>query len=181
MRIRLLSTLVLLSLVFACKQNPQSALPTLAETTEGETIYLGTITKENLNNNTYTPWFEPAYENFQVPEEWIKQHKPLAKKLEFIILMGTWCSDSQREVPGMIRLIEALDRDDQLKIYALDEFKQSEGGIEKTWNVEQVPTLIVLDKGEELNRIDEFPLDTLEADLGCILRKEPYKHAYALD
>lgn len=179
--LRLILPLTMLLLSAGCQQNPKAVLPTLAETTEGEIIFLGKISKEQLNNNEYTPWFLPAYENFQVPEEWIEKHKPLAKKLEFIILMGTWCSDSQREVPGMIRLVETLGKKNKLQIFALDEFKLSEDGIEKTWNVEQVPTLIVLEKGEELNRIVEFPLDTLEEDLGTILRKEPYQHAYALD
>ena len=181
MTLKQLYSIVFAIFVIACNQQTSPKAPTLGETTEGEAIYLGVITHEHLNNDEFTPWFLPAHENFQVDETWVKQHKPLAKKMEFYLFMGTWCEDSQREVPGMIRLVEKLEREDDLHIFALDEFKQSAEGIEKKWNIEQVPTLIVMEGGEEINRIVEFPMDTLEEDLGIILRKEPYKHAYATD
>ncbi|MGB0376324.1 MAG: TlpA family protein disulfide reductase [Flavobacteriaceae bacterium] len=165
----------------ACQQAPKSELPTLGITTESETIYLGPIQIKDLNREPYTPWFSEAYQSFKPSSDWVAQHQEAASSVTFYLFMGTWCEDSQREVPGMIRLIEALGKTDALRIYALDEYKQSEDRLEIEWQVEQVPTLIVLKDSTELNRIVEFPIETLENDLGKILRNEPYKNAYAID
>jgi tetratricopeptide (TPR) repeat protein len=95
--------------------------------------------------------------------------------------MGTWCSDSQREVPNLIRLLEEIDfPSEQLEIIAIDDaeaqYKQSPQGQEKDKNIHHVPTIIILKDGKEVNRIIEYPRETLEADIVEILKGDytPY-------
>ena len=110
----------------------------------------------------------------------LEQIKPLLKGKEVTLLMGTWCEDSQREVPGMMKILaEAGYAIAQMEIIAVDEDKRTPSGVEQAYEASYVPALIVYENGEEINRIVEFPLGTLEEDLLAILSGEDYKHAYA--
>jgi len=94
--------------------------------------------------------------------------------------MGTWCEDSQREVPGMMKILAAAGYAvNELEIIAVDEDKRTPSGIEKPFAATYVPALIFYNEGQEMNRIVEFPIGTLEEDIFAILSGEDYKHAYA--
>jgi hypothetical protein len=46
----------------------------------------------------------------------------LAKNLEFKLFLGTWCGDTQRELGGMFKLLDALGvTEDQMEMYAISE------------------------------------------------------------
>ena len=93
--------------------------------------------------------------------------------------MGTWCEDSQREVPGFFKIIDALEANDQVQpIVGLNEDKVSHDGSAEQAGVTNVPTFIFSKDGEEINRIVEFPIISLEQDILDILQDKGYKHAY---
>ena len=57
----------------------------------------------------------------------------------------------------------------------------------KAWTLENyefglyiynVPTIIFLKNGYEINRFVEFPVNSLESDISKIIKGEPYKHSY---
>jgi thiol-disulfide isomerase/thioredoxin len=93
--------------------------------------------------------------------------------------MGTWCEDSQREVPRFFKIIDALEANDQVKtIVGLNEDKVSHDGSAELAGVTNVPTFVFSKDGEEINRIVEFPIISLEQDILSILQERGYKHAY---
>ena len=49
-------------------------------------------------------------------------------------------------------------------IYGVDTNKNDAGGLAKKYNIERVPTIILLKGGTELGRIIENPKDTMETD-----------------
>ena len=57
--------------------------------------------------------------------------------------------------------------------------KRTNCDIELPFEAAICTALIVYENGEEINRIVEFPIETLEKDLLAIVRGEDYKHAYA--
>ena len=179
--------LLLTCLLFASCKNSQtskySTEPMKVETLigeEGETVVLGYMNRANLNTEEFMAWFKPEYDLLKIPEGWIEKHARLAENLQFKLFLGTWCGDTQRELGGMFKLLDALGvNENQIEMYAISESKESPLGYEKDYDIINIPTLIFLENGKENNRIVEFPVESLIEDFSKILKKEAYKDAYA--
>ena len=61
----------------------------------------------------------------------------------------------------------------------VSEDKDTPEGLEEGMDIQYVPTIILFKNGEELGRIVESPVETLEKDLLKIAKGEPYEHTYA--
>jgi hypothetical protein len=132
-----------------------------------------------LENSTHNSWFVENYNAHPLNEALVSQIDSLFDGIEVTIYMGTWCEDSQREVPGFFKIIDALEANDQtLPIVGLNEEKVSHNGSAEQASVTNVPTFIFSRGGEEINRIVEFPIISLEQDIFDILQEKGYKHVY---
>lgn len=101
------------------------------------------------------------------------QVQQLATELQgkqLLVLFGTWCHDSQREVPRLLNLLQSVNEitDEAsygLKLVAINRDKNNSPYIDK-FNVKRVPTILVLDEqGKEVRRVTERPLKNLAIDL----------------
>ena len=145
----------------------------------GNDVLVGKVTLDQLNFFA-KDWLEKEYQNYPINNAELDEIKPLIKGKDIVLVMGTWCEDSQREVPGMIKILKECEFPmDRLTIITVDEDKVSPNQAEKTVNLFKVPTLVFYENGEEMNRIVEFPMRSLAQDILSILKKEPYKNAYA--
>jgi thiol-disulfide isomerase/thioredoxin len=94
--------------------------------------------------------------------------------------MGTWCSDSRRDSPAFFKLMDFLNvKNKKLKLIAMSLEKNTPDSLEKGLEIYNIPTFIFKKDGKEINRIVEFPIETLEKDIFNILSGEDYKNAYA--
>lgn len=151
----------------------------LGKDLEGNEILVGKISYAQMEKYC-AAWFTPDYDRYKVNASLLEQIKPLLNGKKVNLLMGTWCEDSQREVPGMMKILAAAGYAvNELEIIAVDEDKRTPSGIEKPYAATYVPALIFYSEGQEMNRIVEFPIGTLEEDIFAILSGEDYKHAYA--
>ena len=84
------------------------------------------------------------------------------------IYFATWCHDSQREVP---RLLKALQTKPDIKInlVSLDYQKQEPTGRAAQAGVKFTPTFIVSREGKELGRIIERPKIDLVSDISAMI------------
>ena len=81
-------------------------------------------------------------------------------------MFGTWCHDSKREVPRMLRILDSAGvGTEQISLIGVDINKTEPKGREKLYNLRNTPTLILLKNGKEVGRIIERPNVSLEADL----------------
>lgn len=101
------------------------------------------------------------------------QVKQLAAELDgkqILVVFGTWCHDSQREVPRLLNLLQTFESlenrpDYHLEMVAINQAKDSSEYINK-FGIKRVPTILVLDKdGNEVRRITERPRTSLATDL----------------
>jgi len=81
-------------------------------------------------------------------------------------VLGTWCSDSQEQVPGFFKVLDKIRFDKKnVQMIAVDSAKEA-GIIDLVnYNIQKVPTFIIYRKGREIGRIIEKPYMTLEKDL----------------
>ncbi|MGO3644910.1 MAG: TlpA family protein disulfide reductase [Pseudoalteromonas sp.] len=88
------------------------------------------------------------------------------KGKDLVVLFGTWCHDSQREVPRLLRLLEESQVElASIELVAVDFNKQDDAGIAQAHNLQYTPTFIVKQNGKELGRVIEKPTGTLAQDL----------------
>ena len=139
----------------------------------------GEFSRNQLENSTHNNWFLKNYNAYPLNKALVSQIDSLFDDIEVTIYMGTWCEDSQREVPGFFKIIDALEANDQVRpIVGLNEDKVSHDGSAEQAGVTNVPTFVLSKDGQEINRIVEFPIISLEQDILDILQDKGYKHAY---
>lgn len=145
----------------------------------GDPILLGVQERAALENDPYTRWFDIGYKEHTLDTITINTIKEDLGRTKITLFMGTWCEDSQREVPALYKILDlASYKPSHLKLITVSEDKDTPQGLEKGKNITNVPTIIIEKKGKELGRIVEYPIESLEKDLAKILSGEDYKHAY---
>lgn len=153
------------------------------KTTTPEPKLLGVHTEQSMRTKPYNTWFQKNYDEYKTDSATAEQLIPLLANKEIEIYMGTWCGDSKREVPRMLKILNYCHFPaDKLKIIMVDNedstYKQSPTHEERNLNIHRVPDLIVFEKNAELGRIVESPVISLEKDLLTILKKEEYSTSY---
>lgn len=184
--------LLVFSLAMGCnqptkKENNESqtqekvVIPTslLGKDWEGNEILVGKVSYAQMVQYTEA-WFNKENDFYRINEERLEKIKPLLKDKRVVLIMGTWCEDSQREVPGMMKILnQAGFNTTEMEIIAIDEDKRTKEGLEKAYNLAYIPALIFFEGEKEINRIVEFPINSLEQDMLDILSGKEYKNAYA--
>lgn len=147
-------------------------------------ILYGIIQKQDLLKPPFDVWFNAGYDNYQAdPAIAKKLRKLITKDISILVFLGTWCGDSKREVPRLLKIIDSLALPvKNLQLVALGGgdslLKQSPQHEEAGKGIFRVPAIIVYRNGIELNRINEFPALSLESDLYAILRGQSYSPNY---
>jgi len=164
---------LLVSIVFvmACNSNNK---PPKVETEKAEVnksmdkMLVGNIELNELQEAPFKEWFDKAFNTYKVDSATINELH--LSGLEVEVVFGTWCGDSQREVPRFAKIAQTAGFDN-VKFVAVDRTKNAEGTNVKDLNIERVPTFIVFRDSVELGRIVESPKTSLEMDLYNILNK----------
>lgn len=149
----------------------------------GNSMLLGTWTKSALQKEPYNSWFVKNYNDYKVDSTTANQLNPLFKNKSFKIFLGTWCGDSKREVPRMLKLLDYCGVDEKkVQIVFVSNhdsvYKQSPFHEEKGKFIFRVPDLLVYENNVELGRIIESPVVSLEKDLLSIARDRNYEPNY---
>ncbi len=135
------------------------------------------------SDTSYNKWFDKNYMAYQSDENIVNQLKPLlTHKLKVQIFLGTWCGDSKREVPRLIKLFDKIGftNYDIIGTYNTDSlYKVSPQHEEAGLNIFRVPTFVIYKDGKELNRIIEYPKESFETDLVSILKNKEYSPNYS--
>ncbi|MBX2827425.1 MAG: thioredoxin family protein [Flavobacteriaceae bacterium] len=146
---------------------------------DGGEMLLGRINCKGLQEAPFNEWFTESYNQHTLDSILVDSIGILLKDVKIKTFMGTWCEDSQREVPALFKILDQVDyKDDHIEMVAMTHDKTTPQAFEKDLNIEYVPTIIFYRDGAELNRIVEYPHGTLENDILTILKGQPYKHAY---
>ena len=149
----------------------------------GQPQLLGKCTRERLTQAPYASWFVKNYSDYTLDSATADQFRSGLAGKKIILFMGTWCGDSQREIPRIFKILDycGIDSSGVQLVMVSDAdstYKQSPGHEERGMNVFRVPDLIVLDKGKEIGRIVESPVQSLEKDLLAIISGAAYAPRY---
>ena len=137
-----------------------------------DTILEGRLSQKELASRY--AWFEEGKQKYVPDENTVQALLPYSRHLRFIVVMGTWCSDSQMHVPRFFKLMGALQiPEERIELIGVDRKKQCSKADLSALHVGYVPTFVVLYQGKEVGRIVENPEVSLEQDLLQMLRNTP--------
>ena len=79
------------------------------------------------------------------------------------VLFGTWCHDSQREIPKLLRMLEDINlKPEKISLIGLDYDKNEPLNRGEMLGVKRTPTIIFYKDEIEIGRIEETPKIMLE-------------------
>jgi thiol-disulfide isomerase/thioredoxin len=139
---------------------------------EREEHYLvGYINKEAFKSDHFYGWYDEQYKSYVLDDATIKEIKTILPELNIKIVMATWCSDSRREVPAFIKILDAVNYPvNKLTLIGVDRNKSGLFDELEGLDIVFVPTFIISKGNDEIGRIIESPFETLELDLLEIIR-----------
>ena len=141
---------------------------------EDEQILVGKVNWDGLTQQPYDDWFTANYLSYTVDAESLTALDNKTDGIEVLMFMGTWCSDSQVEVPQFYKILDHLKYDlTKMTVVALERLESrklvSPQHEEADYDITHVPTFIFIRDGEEIGRITEYPERTLEKDMVKII------------
>jgi len=120
------------------------------------------------------PVMKTEMENYQPNSAAVAFLQNFDQDIKISVVLGTWCPDSRREVPRFLKVMEAANNPHfQYELFGLDRAKKDSLGMGEKFQIEYVPTFVVLKNDEEIGRIIETPIETIEQDLVEILMNAP--------
>jgi hypothetical protein len=137
---------------------------------DGIDMLYGQITVEDLFKE-FPDWKE-SYNQYKPDKAILDSISVTPRKIGVEIFLGTWCSDSEREVPRFLKIIDESKciLPDNIKIWAVDRNKSLGSGISQKKSITRVATFIFLVDNEEIGRIIESPKSgRLEEDIRAIV------------
>lgn len=127
---------------------------------------IGYCDREGLKTGDFGALFNQNYKLY-VPERAVTNKlKYLREGADILIVLGTWCSDSEEQVPRFLKVLDKIKfKKKNVTLLCVDRDKKAGDIDTSVYDIIRVPTIIVYRKGQELGRIIEKPYRTLEKDL----------------
>ncbi|MCW1962180.1 thioredoxin family protein [Chryseobacterium viscerum] len=144
------------------------------ETQKDGKMLLGNQLKEQFLKAPYADWYVKEHDEYALDQKAVSElKKGKIGTYDMIVFMGTWCEDSHRDFPRLMKILEAVNYpENKLNIIAVNRKKESPTGDESLYNLQKVPTIILKRYGKEIGRIVEMPTTGyIERDLVEILKK----------
>ncbi len=146
----------------------------------GDPIIIGKQKRVTLESDPYKKWFDVSYKEHTLDTATMTTIKGHLAETDITVFMGTWCEDSQREVPAFFKALDLAGIDTStIELITISEDKESPKELLEGRDIEYVPTIIFEKNGTELGRIVEYSIFSIEKDMAKILKGEGYKHPYA--
>ena len=159
---------ILLLFVFTITAQDKNKLS--VDDKSGKPMLIGLCDREAFVDTSFAWWFDSGYKFYRPDTTAIAQLKEVNKDYTIVIVMGTWCSDSRREIPRFYKILDELNySEEKIKLINVDRSKAGSHNNVDSLNIKLVPTFIINSKGEEIGRIIETPKESLEKDLVKIL------------
>lgn len=142
------------------------------DTRFGRELLMGYCDRQGLEaDEDFAESFDFYYAEYTPDPSVVDKIRRQVKKLSIVVILGTWCGDSQEQVPAFYKVLdEAGFKGKHLQVVCVDGQKKSPGIDITRYAVEFVPTIIFYRKGKELGRIVESPEYSLEEDMLNIIQ-----------
>ncbi len=127
----------------------------------------GAITFGDLLKESAYTWMKESYE----PEtSAVAKIEKLIPKYRLVVFAGTWCEDTQLLLPQLYQTLKDVHFNfNALEMYGVNRAKEGLDAEHLIYNIERVPTIIIMDRFREVGRIVENVNESIEKDILTIL------------
>jgi thiol-disulfide isomerase/thioredoxin len=120
-------------------------------------ILRGIINKYLLQNDTTYKWYASNANGYKADTAIILAFEKIKDKVQFVVFGGTWCEDTQFILPKFFKLQEMSGvADTSITFFGVNRAKKSLGSIADAFGIINVPTIIVMKNGKEIDRVVEY-------------------------
>lgn len=154
--------------------NSQNNNMIVYDSTLNQQVLIDKIDSKDLQHPIFAEYYKFYFESYNPDMSIVEKIKPLLDDISITIVMGSWCGDSQEQIPKFYKIISLLNFDEnKIQLIAVDRKKHAReyDALVQSLNIELIPTFIFYKNGKELGRIIESPHETLEADILKILNQ----------
>jgi len=149
----------------------QEAGITVIDERTDQPMLLGRHDRSAFTDSAFSDWFEEEYKYYSLDDSTLNSIKDEMTNVKTTIVMGTWCSDSRREVPHFFKIADYLNYDENnIDMICVDHAKVGIDDEVNGLDIQLVPTFIFYRDGGEIGRIIETPEETLEKDIAKIVK-----------
>jgi thiol-disulfide isomerase/thioredoxin len=136
-------------------------------TTNQSSLSIGKISQSELLS-THKSFLDP-YDQTKISSQDILLINQWPNTIHVEIFFGTWCHDSQREVPRLLKLL-SHNLTITNSLIALDYQKSEPEGLAEQKMIKYTPTFILYKNNKEIGRIIERPIKSLVADMDEMIK-----------
>lgn len=162
----ILSSIILSGFILTSCSIAQPATTNTSTTTETRTyevsrdgdskILKGYIDRSTIESDTSFKWFKENMRWGNAPAAAIEAFQKNGNNVHFVVFGGTWCHDTQNQLPVFYRLIDKSGlSNNKVTLIGVDRAKTALNDFHKAFNVTRVPTFIVMQDGKEIGRVVE--------------------------
>ena len=160
----------LFTIIGAITLNAQALYEVSRDSQNGSKVLKGYVKKADMTSDTAFAWFAENQKNYTAYAKAVDALKK-NKDVQIVAFMGTWCDDSKFIIPKLFAVADAAGFPEKsLTLFGTDREKTSTGNLAEAFQLVNVPTIIVMNKGKEVGRVVEFgKYGMFEIDLSQIL------------
>lgn len=117
--------------------------------------------------------FEIYTDRYTPNEDAIQFLKDLKGNYSLQVFFGSWCRESTKYLPGLVKTLKLAANDGiEVAFIGVDSQKKFPNQFLKMIDIKYIPTVVVLNNGNEVGRIVEKPQQPIETELVQILKRQ---------
>jgi thiol-disulfide isomerase/thioredoxin len=156
----------------------QSNYQILKDPKNGEAVYKGSFTFQDLHADGSFTWLKHGYEKYKPNAQHVAYLKKHLANYTMVVFIGTWCDDTHEMLPKFEKVLTASNYPlAKLTLFGVDREKKARNIENKLYRVESVPTIIVFKGRLEIGRITETVKASVEEDLLNIIKTDIDRNA----
>ncbi|MFH0893204.1 MAG: thioredoxin family protein [Bacteroidota bacterium] len=168
MRLLILSFLLLM---ITQKNQAQNLNTVIQDAKDQKDVLSGLCDRSGLQCPLFNEFYAAEYSKYKPADSVMTVLKGLPKNYTITIVMGTWCGDSQEQVPRFYKILDEMGfPESSVTLICVDRTKTAGNLTTPEMKIEKVPTFIFYKDKTEIGRITETPVRTLEKDMMGILK-----------
>jgi len=159
-----------LAIIMSMQSFAQSDFDTSIDKENGALVYQGQFSFDDLSKESSFTWFRSDADNYSPDAGAVAKLATKLKDYQLVVLLGTWCEDSQNLIPKLYKTLQASGYPvASVRMYGVNRAKEAKHDEHKTYNVHLVPTVIIYKDEKEIGRIVETVQQSIEKDLATII------------
>ena len=148
----------------------ESAAPANAARPPAPEPIVGHVTRATLED--YETWKTLRAQDYAPDAAAVKTIGERGRDVSVLAIVATWCPDSKREVPRFFKIYDQAGIGlGTVTLVAVDRSKKDAEGLTGKHQVTRVPTFVFFRGSQEIGRVTERAVTTLEGDIAAILAK----------